>query len=442
MPEGAQAGLNAGAWQPLLTGAWRERALEAIEAIAESLRPGSPALAMRGEAVDPSLGGGATGLALLFAYMARAIPKGEYAAEARHWLDQAVQGVSDVGVQASLYGGLIGVAWAVAHLRGQLPEFDTDSIGVEIDEVLLEHLGQSPWSETYDLIDGLVGLGVYALERGPHAASAVACLERVIACLAETSEPRPEGITWQSRADWLPPEKKADGPRRYYDLGLAHGIPGVIALLGRVCAAGVAASEAESLLEGAARWLMVRRAMVGTDGFPYRIEPGLPPVPGRLAWCYGDPGVAASLLLAARYVGKQSWERAALRLAHRAAERPADEAGVFDAGLCHGAAGLGHLFNRLFQATRDPRLAEAAQFWFQRTLELRRPQGSIAGFAAWGPGPDGSLNWTDDPGLLTGAAGIALALLAAVTPVEPGWDRVMLVSIPPLAAASNRNAEG
>src|SRR5207248_4085436 len=111
-----------------------------------------------------------------------------------------------------------------------------------------------------------------------------------------------------------------------------------------------------------------------------------------------------------------------------AAERPPDEAGVFDGGLCHGAAGLGHLFNRLFQATGEPRLREAAQFWFQRTLELRRPQGSIAGFAAWGPGPDGSLNWTDDPGFLTGAAGIALALLAATTPIEPAWDRVFLAS--------------
>jgi hypothetical protein len=31
---------------------------------------------------------------------------------------------------------------------------------------------------------------------------------------------------------------------------------------------------------------------------------------------------------------------------------------------------------------------------------------------------------------LTGAAGIALALLAAATPIEPAWDRMLLVSIP------------
>jgi hypothetical protein len=36
-----------------------------------------------------------------------------------------------------------------------------------------------------------------------------------------------------------------------------------------------------------------------------------------------------------------------------------------------------------------------------------------------------------DPGFLTGAAGIGLALLAATSPVEPAWDRVLLASVPP-----------
>jgi hypothetical protein len=40
-----------------------------------------------------------------------------------------------------------------------------------------------------------------------------------------------------------------------------------------------------------------------------------------------------------------------------------------------------------------------------------------------------------DKGLLTGAAGVALALLAATTALEPDWDRVLLVAIPPLAAS-------
>jgi hypothetical protein len=340
--------------------------------------------------------------------------------------------VSEVEVPASLYGGLVGVAWAAMHLGERFPDLDIEPVCHEIDEALLEHLSPSSWTGTYDLISGLVGFGVYALERGPQAATAMACLERVIDRLAKTAERRPEVIAWESRSEWLPPDVREERPPRYYDLGLAHGIPGVIALLGRACAAGVATDKARPLLEGAVRWLLAQQE---TAGFPYRIDPGLPPMPAQLTWRYGDPGVAAALLLASRGAGEPSWEQAALAVARRAAQRPPEHAGVFDAGLYQGAAGLGHLFNRLFQATGEPALKEAGQFWLRRTLELRRPQGSIAGFAAWGSGPDGSLNWTDDPGFLSGIAGIALALLAASTSIEPAWDRVLLASLAPQQAA-------
>src|SRR5205814_7193584 len=101
-----------------------------------------------------------------------------------------------------------------------------------------------------------------------------------------------------------------------------------------------------------------------------------------------------------------------------------------DAGLCHGAAGLGHLFNRMYQATKDATLARAARFWFERTLAMRRPGRGIGGFSTLSGKADGTRYWENDPGLLTGSAGIALALLAATTSIEPAWDRMLLLSRP------------
>jgi len=435
-----QSGSDAAAetWQPLLDGVLRERAIDTVQAIASYLRYENSISTEAYVTFDSSLGSGAAGLAVLFAYLAKARSGAEEEATAKRYLDQAIRSVSEVEAPASLYAGLTGVAWAAAHLQRFFPDLDSQSIAAEIDEVLLEHLSHSPWPGSYDLIDGLVGFGVYALERGPHIPIARTCLERVIELLDEMAEHRPEGIAWETRSEWLQAEVRDKRPPRYYDLGLAHGIPGIIGLLGRVCEADVAVDRARPLLNGAARWLMVRRAMVGNDGFPYHLEPGLPCVPARLAWCYGDAGVAAALLLAARCAKEPAWERAARSVVRRAAERPPEEAEVVDAGLCHGAAGLGHLFNRMFQTTGEPRLKEAAKYWFQRTLEMRRPGRGIAGFAAWGGGSKGSPNWINDPGFLNGAAGIALALLAAVTPIEPAWDRVLIVSIPPLPGALRR----
>jgi lantibiotic modifying enzyme len=421
-----------GVWQPLLDGVWKERALEAVGAIADRLCA-LPALDS-GPAGRASLAEGYPGLAVLFGYLAQARPGQGHEATAGRFLGEAITAASQAPLQASLYTGLASVGWAAEHLRQQFPHLVAEAITEEVDEALREQLDSPRWSGDYDLILGLVGLGVYALERLPARAGA-GVLERVIEHLAETAECRPEGATWWTNPAWLPPETRERLPRGYYNLGLAHGVPGVIALLGAACAAGVGVATARPLLEEAVRWLLAQQGPDGA-GFGGWLEPEGPrPGPTRLAWCYGDPGVAAALLLAARCVGEPAWEREALAVALRSMARPPDQTGVRDAGLCHGAAGLGHLFNRLYQATGEPRLAEAARFWFRQTLELRHPDRGIAGFAALTKEREGEERWVDEPGLLTGVAGIALALLAACTPVEPAWDRVLLVSIPPKQSA-------
>lgn len=427
------------AWQPLLEGAMKERAWQSVHVIMKDLAAFDP-----DPAAEPSLAGGAAGLALLHAYLDVGRignpphlmtdvgrignpPHGHYAASAVRLLERATAAVAERPTEAPLYSGLAGVGWALAHLQGRLPGLDGDSDLAEIDGVLLSHLEQSPWKDDYDLISGLVGFGVYALERLPGAAAA-ACLERVIDRLAETAEHRDNGVTWWTNPAWLPQDTRAKYPHGYYNLGLAHGVPGVIALLGASCAAGVAPFKARRLLDGAVRWLLARE---GPGGFAAWVGLETPAAPARLAWCYGDPGIAAALLGAARCVEEPAWEEAALAIARRAAARPVDQAGVKDVGLCHGAAGLGHLFNRLYQASGEPWLAEQAESWFERTLAMRRPGRGIGGYEAWQLGDDGETTWIADPGLLTGAVGIALALLAAITPVEPAWDRMLLTAIPP-----------
>ncbi len=94
-----------------------------------------------------------------------------------------------------------------------------------------------------------------------------------------------------------------------------------------------------------------------------------------------------------------------------------------DAGLCHGAAGLGHLYNRLYQATGEVAFARASHAWLKRTIAMRRPGLGIAGYVHWHPG---SGRWRNDPGLLTGAAGVGLAL---------GGDIVRRAEVGPPAVA-------
>jgi hypothetical protein len=458
-------------WRPLLAGPDAAPVWEAIAGIAEVLRPGDPASTPEPEQVElhePSVAGGAAGQALFFAYLALhrdalaaagaplpALPPAVLESAEEHasrLLDRACDALASVPTTPDLYSGFAGVGWTVEHLQGGPgvadPADDADAdadANAEIDAAVLELVAQSPWLGDYDLIRGLTGLGVYAVERLPRP-GAVACLERVVERLAELAEQGEDGVTWFTPPELLPEHQRASFPRGVYNLGVAHGMPAVIGLLAAAAAAddaGLSRSPARALLAGAVRWLLAHRMGAESPScFAYSIAPGAAPQPARLAWCYGDAGVAAALLAAGEAATEPAWRRSATEIARAAAARPMADAGVVDAGLCHGAAGLAHLFNRMFQSTGEPALEAAAVGWLRDALSRREPGLGLAGWRALKVDPGGGARrMVDSPGFLEGVAGIGLALLAAVSPVEPAWDRLLMASLRAPAAGTGRSTE-
>ncbi|HSK76465.1 MAG TPA: lanthionine synthetase C family protein [Thermoanaerobaculia bacterium] len=430
-------------WRPLLDGNLAVRAWGAVNAVAQALEvwsPGNPHEYHPESWLDRvvSLGGGAAGQALFHGYLFKAEGAERHAARAQQLLNQAVESLAMAPAHPALYSGFTGVAWAAEHLgrllngeEEQAAGEDEDA-GEEIDQALLTALDRFSWAGDYDLISGLVGFGVYALERFPRR-SAVRCLEAIVDRLDESAERNGQEVTWFRPPEVLPGAVREHTPHGYYDLGVAHGVPGIIALLADACRLEVRQDRARPLLDGAVRWLALQ-PLASRKGacFPSRIGPGIEATPSRLAWCYGDPGIAATLLYAARAVGVKEWEDRALAIAAHAASAAPEDAGVRDMGLCHGALGLAHLYNRIYQAGGDELFADAARLWYRLGLEMHKPEGGGgAGIEARVAGQDSQSLWAADPGFLTGAAGIGLALLAAVTPVEPEWDHLLLVAIPP-----------
>jgi hypothetical protein len=97
--------------------------------------------------------------------------------------------------------------------------------------------------------------------------------------------------------------------------------------------------------------------------------------------------------------------------------------------LCHGYIGIAHIFNRMYQRDGDPRFAASALKYFDKALTMRRDEGGVAGFVVTRtPAPDLPPVSEPGPAFLDGAIGVALGLLAAVTPVEPAWDKMLLLS--------------
>jgi lantibiotic modifying enzyme len=409
-------------WTTLLEGSLRERALRTVEEIVGVLKE-------RQGVEGPSLGAGCAGLALLFAELDRGQPREGHRAQARQLILEAATALEEQPLPPWLYAGFSGIAWSIERL-GALGIPSIEDLD-ELDEALLSLVSRRPWKVEYDLIIGLVGLGVYAHQRLPRP-TAVRCLEELVSRLEERSVPDGPGLSWWTPPEHLPAHQRTVYRDGYFNLGVAHGVPAVVALLAQIARAGVAEQRARALATAGARWLLANRLPDSPGArFPGHLAPGIAPEPCRSAWCYGDPGVALCLMVAARALSDGELEGAALEIAREAARRPMESCRVLDAGLCHGAAGLGHLYNRLYQVSREPLFKEAATSWLSQALEMRRPGEGVAGYLSWAPLPGTEeAGWLPDATLFNGATGIALALWAASHPLAPSWDGMFMAAIP------------
>ena len=293
--------------RPLLSGALRDEAHQLAGRLSTTLRP----VAAAGPG-DASLASGSAGLAVCSSQFGRTRADQEAAEAALAHLEVAVDAVVASTLGSSLYSGFVGVAWAVELVDRLLGSGGEDASG-DIDEALARLLRRYPEDAPYDLTSGLTGLGVYALACWPRL-GAVQSARGVVEQLDRRARQDGDGIFWMS-------PQRADLPRRV-DLGVAHGIAGVIAFLARAHWLGLARQVVRPLLDGAVSWLLAH--LVDTPAgptVPYLVVEGVAPTPARSAWCHGDPGVAIALLLAARDVAEPAWAAVATDLAVRAAVR-------------------------------------------------------------------------------------------------------------------------
>ncbi len=206
------------------------------------------------------------------------------------------------------------------------------------------------------------------------------------------------------------------------NLSMSHGLSGIIC-----CLCKIGKSELARYLVGESVKFLVDQRQDNTiysSCFPSIISEKVNYRNGRLSWCYGDLGVVVALLQASCVLNNTDYRNMALNVikicSHR---RDTKKEFVLDAGICHGSAGIAHIFNRVYQKTGDPELKDAALYWLDDCLQKASFIDGLAGYKVWRR--DG---WLTKSGLLEGIAGIGLVLLAAISSIEPNWDECLLLS--------------
>ena len=387
---------------------------------------------------DPyGIAAGDAGLAVLCAHMDAWLPGEGWDEIAHGFLTVAAREVErSPRIPPGLFGGLSGLAFATASLSRGGARYE--QLLSNLDEALApqaaacgERLraghGRGRVSE-FDVISGASGIGLYLLQRDVHGV-----LPQVLSGLVSLAEPQAKPPRWMT-----PPHMLGDEslmrlcPWGSLNCGLAHGIPGPVALLALALRAGLAVPGQDEAVRQLADWLIAHRAddewgvnWPAVVPLPPPKAPQLNPMlePCRSAWCYGSPGVARALWLAGDALDDTGLRELAVEAMHAVLARPVKERRIESPTLCHGVAGLLQIVLRFAHDTGLPAFSDAAAELVNQLLAVYEPERPLA-YASLEPGS----NPVDHAGLLDGAPGIAMALLAAATDTEPTWDRLFLLS--------------
>lgn len=427
-------------WSRVLDGEWAEQAQEYIQILLRHIGetdfflPGldhsDSRLAKR---VAASLDNGLAGIALALTYHFLSFGHLRDRRRAVSCLDRAFSLTEDTYSIPTLFEGFLGPAWVAAHLSYVIGEEKYLPALASLDEVLLDTICRNRWERKtwgghFDVINGLAGIGIYALERLPHQ-SGRRIARWVIEQLGANSSHLPEGACWVRASLSTPTLPRHD---HQVEFGMAHGQEGVIAFLSRAVVSGIERDKARELLAAAVDY---NRHI--TKDWSIRFRAGIPngqPQPADMfSWCYGDIGASFSLLAAGGALGRLDLCQSAHDLAERAARAVLSHGDLpilNSVGLCHGWAGLAHQLQRWALLTNEEIFFDAAKRCYVSLLRLLSGYEVALCCRSWG---GAVAEMTKDmilPGLLLGGAGISLSLLGASSKVLPAWGRALLITPP------------
>lgn len=405
-------------WQPILSGKLREEIVAATDVVAEELSN----FTTKDHLYRGSLAGGDAGIALFFHYLDQARPDNPYHGAAEMLLERAIDSVAKHNLWFDFFGGITGIAWACQHVL-KIPAGD-NSLD-EADDGLADLLDTETLPHLYELISGLAGYGVYALERWPRGRSKE-ILERVSKHLLDKAEKTDQGMTWPTPEHLIPNSRENKHTGGDFNCGVSHGMPAVLGILAVCARLDINREPALLAVKDGVRWLLAQQSDAAEESrFPSTVGKTGEFFPSRQAWCYGDLGIAGLLAQVAHLTQDKDLAEQTVAIGLHAASIPEENDGIVDAPLCHGTAGAAHIFNRLYQISGNKDFLETASRWFERLLAMRSPGEGIGGFLSFSEG-----GYQPAAGFLEGSAGIGLAMLAATSNVEPAWDRILAMSFP------------
>ncbi len=373
---------------------------------------------------------GSAGIALFQFYYAKLTGEESYADQGVEILASIIEKINTGYNFHTFCSGIAGAAWTIQLLQEEgYVDLDCDELLSDLDSFLIQSIAHiTPDDNFYDFLHGILGIGYYFLKRFEHTQNIALqhtyrqILADIVALLQERGQHDNSFTRWESYVI------RQEGVRGY-NLGLSHGIPSIINFLSRLAVHQEFKSEVLTLIHQSVAFIL---SCKNEDTLRSWIFPSWVTTSqqksesSRLGWCYGDLGVAISLWKAGKLLDHEPYKQEAIAtLLHTTRRKKLEEAGVKDAGLCHGAFGIMHIYNFMYKETGEVACKEAADFWLDKALEMAIHQEGHAGYMRWQGGENAG--WKNEINLLEGVSGIGLAMISYLAPFDTKWDQCMLM---------------
>lgn len=364
---------------------------------------------------------GAAGIALFRIYADRYL----FSEEDTAVTDALISSIIDSIAQTKSYSfsdGIAGIGWFLNHIqKNELQNLGLDPLLNVLDTILEAPLKHELERGNYDYITGSLGIALYYLGRDTEAS------RELVAYTIRKLEKQARQIASESIA-WALPGAEPD-EQSIYDLGLCHGNASILAFLLKTHEAGIEQEITQKLINGVVNYFLTtarKNPEISGSYWPNQ-EDGRTGVKSRLAWCYGDTGIAITILRAGILSGNAEWKEKAVEVLEFTAKRRELEPNqILDAGLCHGAAGLAFLFGEAGKLSQNAVLMETATYWLEQTLAFDTHSDGIAGYKTYFEGQDDAFYYPA-AGFLEGVSGVGLGMIGILIPEASSWKECLFL---------------
>lgn len=213
------------------------------------------------------------------------------------------------------------------------------------------------------------------------------------------------------------------------NLGFAHGLPSLIKFLYQLHKTNSNIEKVREVIFSLTEKLITyQNSDKNHSYFPnlYNLNLKTSDEYSRLGWCYGDLTIAYVIYNSGVLLKQQNFINFSLEIFKSSFKRKAyNETSVRDAGICHGSAGIVHIYNKMWHLTNDTEFRDAADFWINYTLNFYMQKSKlIRNFEKYNAITN---QYEDEISLLEGEIGIALVLLTYLTN-DFSWDYCLMLN--------------